>query len=128
MPEAARSRWRLAGRQLVTLVGRLVTHEELNAKEYAAALNCGSDYGQVMAELKLSLPDAVLAFLFFRDSLIETVLQLPETTGLQRSETLTLLNRANALLSEVLRAMMDAFTATEQLQADPPPASEDAIP
>jgi hypothetical protein len=55
-----------------------------------------------------SLPDTVVAFLFFRDSLLETVLQLPETTGLDRDATVEIVSRVNALLNAVLRAMMDA--------------------
>ncbi len=62
-----------------------------------------------MAGAGYSLPDAVLAFLFFRDSLLETVLQLPETTGLDRDATFAIVARANALLNAVLREMMEVF-------------------
>jgi hypothetical protein len=93
----------------VGLVSQLVTHSALDAEQTCTALHFGRDYGRMMARMGHTLPDTVLAFLFFRDSLLETVLQLPETTGINRNATLMLVGRVNALLNSVLRAMMDAF-------------------
>jgi excisionase family DNA binding protein len=104
-----RAHWRVAGRQLLGLVAQLATRSELAPEQHAAALTFGREYGYMMARTEHSLPDAVLAFLFFRDSLQETVLQLPETTGLDRGATLAIVARSNALLNNVLREMMDAF-------------------
>ncbi len=111
LPEEERTRWRAAGRQLLALVAQLVTRPEPPPDQKEAALEFGRNYGRMMARTEHSLPDAVLAFLFFRDSLLETVLQLPETTGLDRNATLPIVARVNALLNEVLRAMMEAFEA-----------------
>ena len=104
-----RGHWRAAGRQLLGLVAQLATRAELSAEQQESALAFGRDYGSMMARTEHSLPDAVLAFLFFRDFLLETVLQLPETTGLDRNATLAIVGRSNALLNAVLREMMDAF-------------------
>jgi hypothetical protein len=60
----------------------------------------------------------VLAFLFFRDFLLETVLQLPETTGLDRDQTVAIVKRVNALLNDVLCEMMRVFEAPAPV-ADP---------
>ncbi len=109
LPEDERGHWRQAGRQLVGLVAQLASKPELPAEQRETALNFGRDYGRLMARQEHSLPDAVLAFLFFRDSLLETVLQLPETTGLDRSATLAIVGRVNDLLNGVLRAMMNAY-------------------
>ena len=111
LPEEERDRWRSAGRQLVGLVAQLATRAELDAEQRQIALDFGRDYGRMMAGIGHNLPDTVLAFLFFRDSLLETVLQLPETTGLDRSATLKIVSRVNLLLNDVLRAMMDAHEA-----------------
>jgi excisionase family DNA binding protein len=110
-----RGHWRAAGRQLLGLVAQLATRAELSGEQQESALQFGRDYGRMMARTEHSLPDAVLAFLFFRDFLLETVLQLPETTGLDRNATLAIVGRSNALLNAVLREMMDAFqeVATE---------------
>jgi len=104
-----RGHWRAAGRQLLGLVAQLATRAELSGEQQESALQFGRDYGRMMARTEHSLPDAVLAFLFFRDFLLETVLQLPETTGLDRNATLAIVGRSNALLNAVLREMMDAF-------------------
>jgi len=104
-----RGHWRAAGRQLLGLVAQLATRTELSAEQQESALRFGRDYGCMMARTEHSLPDAVLAFLFFRDFLLETVLQLPETTGLDRNATLAIVGRSNALLNAVLREMMNAF-------------------
>jgi excisionase family DNA binding protein len=111
LPEDERSQWRAAGRQLVGLVSQLATRTALDEEQISTALHFGRDYGRMMARMGHSLPDTVLAFLFFRDSLLETVLQLPETTGIDRDATLMIVGRVNALLNDVLRAMMEAFEA-----------------
>jgi excisionase family DNA binding protein len=118
LPVEERTRWRDAGRRLVGLVAQLVTRPSLSAEQTESALSFGRDYGHVMARTGHTLPDAVLAFLFFRDSLLETVLQLPETTGLNRDATLQIVGRVNALLNEVLRAMMEAFEAAALVCGD----------
>ncbi len=109
LPEDERGHWRTAGRQLLSLVAQLASRATLEPDQRELALDFGRDYGRMMVRQQHSLPDAVVAFLFFRDSILETVLQLPETTGLDRNATLEIVGRVNALLNAVLRAMMDAF-------------------
>ncbi len=112
LPEADVAQWRVAGRRLVGLVAQLVTHAELPEEQRETALAFGRDYGRTMARSGYRLPDAVIAFLYFRDSILETVLQLPDTTGLQRDATHQIVARVNRLLNDVLRAMMDTFEQT----------------
>lgn len=111
LPEDERAHWRSAGRQLLGLVSQLVSRPSLSDEHLQAALSFGRDYGAVMVRLEHSLPDAVLTFLFFRDSILETMLALPETTGLDRSATLEIVGRVNKLLYEVLRVMMESYEA-----------------
>ncbi|HZG67913.1 MAG TPA: helix-turn-helix domain-containing protein [Herpetosiphonaceae bacterium] len=111
LQEDQRAHWRTAGRGLLALVAGLATRAELSSDQCAAALAFGRNYGRMMASAGHSLPDAVLAFLFFRDFLLETVLQLPETTGLDREQTVAIVKRVNALLNNVLCEMMRVFEA-----------------
>lgn len=111
LDEQERVRWRTAGRSLLGLVAGLATRAELSESQHQMALDFGRDYGLMMAAAGHSLPDAVLAFLFFRDFLLETVLQLPETTGLDRDQTVVIVKRVNTLLNDVLREMMQTFTS-----------------
>jgi hypothetical protein len=59
-----------------------------------------------------------MAFIFFRDSLLETVFSLPETTGLDRDATLAIVRRINHLLNDVLRTMMDAHAQASVERVD----------
>jgi excisionase family DNA binding protein len=112
LDEEQRGRWRAAGRGLLALVAGLAARAELSDTQHEAALEFGRDYGQMMAAADHTLPDAVLAFLFFRDFLLETVLQLPETTGLDRDQTVIIVKRVNTLLNSVLCEMMQTFEAS----------------
>ncbi len=111
LPEEERAYWRDAGRQLIGIVAQLVSREDVPQEQHAAALRFGEQYGRIMARAGYTLPDAVIAFLYFRDALLETVFELPETTGLERSSVLMIVDRANALLNSVLRRMMFSFEA-----------------
>ncbi len=106
--EDERQRQREAGRQLTRLASELVTKPTPTAAQLAEARQIGAEYGRMMARAGHSLPDAVMAFIFFRDSLLETVFSLPETTGLDRDATLAIVRRINDLLNDVLRMMMAA--------------------
>lgn len=104
--DVERQRRRETGRELITLASQMIANREPAAEQRAAARRLGADYGRMMERAGHELPDAVMAFIFFRDSLLETVFSLPETTGLNRDETLAIVRRTNDLLSEVLREMM----------------------
>ncbi|HEX6288399.1 MAG TPA: helix-turn-helix domain-containing protein [Herpetosiphonaceae bacterium] len=110
--EDERQRQRQSGRQLVALTTQLIGKRTPTTEQREIAQRLGREYGEMMARTGHSLPDAVMAFIFFRDSLLETVFSLPETTGLDRDETLAIVRRINDLLNEVLRAMMDAHAQT----------------
>lgn len=108
--EQRRSR-REAGRQLLALASQMIVRNAPTAEQRAEARRLGADYGRIMARTGHTLPDAVMAFIFFRDSLLETIFNLPETTGLDRDATLAIVRRVNDLLNDVLREMMSAHAA-----------------
>ncbi|GAC1557588.1 MAG: helix-turn-helix domain-containing protein [Herpetosiphon sp.] len=105
-----RDQWRVAGRQMVALVSRLAAGSATSDAQHASAKALGRAYGALLNRAGLDLPDAVLTFLFFRDSLVETIFQLPSTTGLDREATLSALRRVNAVLNDVLRIAMQQWT------------------
>jgi excisionase family DNA binding protein len=115
--EDERRQRRESGRQLVALVTQLVSRSSPSGEQRDTAQRLGREYGEMMARTGHSLPDAVMAFIFFRDSLLETVFSLPETTGLDRDATLAIVRRINDLLNDVLRAMMDAHGQATALEA-----------
>jgi excisionase family DNA binding protein len=115
--EEERQRRRHTGRQIIGMATYLITHDAPTDEQRALARQLGVEYGQMMAHTGHTLPDAVMAFIFFRDSLLETVFGLPETTGLDRDATLAIMRRINHLLNDVMGAMMDshAQTAAERI-------------
>jgi excisionase family DNA binding protein len=116
--EAERQRRRETGRQIISLATHLLAHDAPTDEQLVLARRLGVEYGQMMAHTGHTLPDAVMAFIFFRDSLLETVFSLPETTGLDRDATLTIVRRINHLLNDVLRNMMDAHAQTVAERVD----------
>lgn len=113
--EDERHRRREAGRQLISMASQLVVRAAPTPEQREAAQRIGGEYGALMAQSGHTLPEAVMAFIFFRDSLVETVFGLPETTGLDRDAMLTIIHRINDLLNDVLRAMMNAYVQTKPL-------------
>lgn len=108
LDDAERQRRRETGRQIIQMATHLIGHDAPTDEQRTLAQQLGVGYGQMMAHTGHTLPDAVMAFIFFRDSLLETVFSLPETTGLDRDATLAIMRRINQLLNDVMRAMMDA--------------------
>jgi len=106
--EEERQRRRVSGRHLIELATQLIIKQGPTPEQRAEAEQLGREYGRMMAKAGHPLPDAVMAFIFFRDSLLETVFGLPETTGLDRDAMLAIVRRMNDVLNDVLRAMMDA--------------------
>ena len=106
--EAERQRRRETGRQIIGMATHLIANATPTDEHVAQAERLGEEYGEMMARTGHTLPDAVMAFIFFRDSLLETVFSLPETTGLDRDATLAIVRRINHLLNDVLRTMMNA--------------------
>ena len=105
---AQRDELRSVGRQLTALASQL-TNAEATPAQHAVAQAVGQHYGTLLRQAGLDTPDAVMLFLLFRDGLIETVFQLPATTGFDRDATLIALRRINGVLNEALRVMMEQF-------------------
>ncbi len=114
--EDERQRQREVGRHLIAMASELVTERAPTPAQRDKARQIGAEYGRMMARAGHTLPDAIMAFIFFRDSLLETVFSLPETTGLDRDATLAIVRRINDLLNDVLRTMMAAHV--QPLAAD----------
>ena len=68
--ESSRTRLRLFGRQLLALAREYMGHRARRKRLLEEVDLLGYEYGDEMARLKLSLADAVQAFLFFRNSLL----------------------------------------------------------
>jgi excisionase family DNA binding protein len=112
--EVARSRTRLLGQQLMGLTLQYLSsesNEENSAAILQEARRIGHQYAKHSIEQGLSLRMVLQASIFFRDSLIETALQLPETANIRPEANARLLRRVNALLNTVHLAVAEAYDA-----------------
>lgn len=110
--EEGRSRNRLLGQQLMGLTLQYLSsesNEETSASILEEARRIGRLYATNAREQGLPLRATLEASMFFRDSLIETALQLPETANIRVEANVRLMRRVNALLNAVHLAVADVY-------------------
>ena len=108
---SARERHRALGRQLLTLLVRHLQPGGDTEAILAEAREIGRRYGALAREGGLSLPDAVRAFLLFRDMLVESALQTRavQDQGRTGRELLAAHREVGAFLDEVLVALLEKY-------------------
>lgn len=106
--DAARLQHRLLGQQLMGLTLRYLSEENGEAL-LQEACQIGQKYAQIAVESNMPLADALKAALFFRDTLVETALHLPENTHVRPDTSLRLLRRINTLLNAVHLAIAEEY-------------------
>jgi excisionase family DNA binding protein len=110
--EEGRSRNRLLGQQLMGLTLQYLSsesNEETSTSILEEARRIGRLYAANAKEQGLPLRATLEASMFFRDSLIETALQLPETANIRAEANVRLMRRVNALLNAVHLAVADVY-------------------
>jgi excisionase family DNA binding protein len=113
---AGLERKRRTGRQLLGLMVQYVSRRRPEGSLVEEACELGREYGRDMAHEGSSLIDATMAFLFFRDSVMESIFQLPDTRGLDRDEGLEMFQRLSKFMNQVLQAMMEAHAALAEVE------------
>lgn len=111
--EEERRRTRLLGQQLLALTLQFVSREE--GEDPQALLDeasaMGVSYGSHCQAAGLSLRDALEASMFFRDTLVETAMQLPAQSSVTPEDNVRLLRRIHALLNRVHLSIAEAYGA-----------------
>ena len=110
--EEARNRNRLLGQQLMGLTLQYLSSESNESVSLALleeARRIGQQYAMNAKEQGLPLRATLEASIFFRDSLVETALQLPETANISSEANVRLLRRVNALLNAVHLAVAEVY-------------------
>ncbi|MFQ6057743.1 MAG: recombinase family protein [Anaerolineae bacterium] len=102
--EPTRKHHRVLGRRLLGLLMRYLSDEGGRSAVLGEARDIGREYGDLALRRGLSLSEALRAFLFFRDFLLESVLQLPSSTV----DVATIHHQINAFVDQVLLAMVEA--------------------
>jgi len=107
-----RNRNRVLGQRLLGLTLRYLSSEsseESSAKILDEARTIGRQYALFAREQGLPLRVTLEASMFFRDSLIETALEMPEAANIRPEANVRLLRRINNLLNAVHLAVADVY-------------------
>jgi excisionase family DNA binding protein len=108
--DESRARHRLLGQQLMGLTLRYLSDDN-GESLLQEAQHIGEEYAAIALESDMPLTDALRASMFFRDTLVETALQLPENVHVKAEVSLRLLRRINTLLNAVQLAIAEVFDA-----------------
>jgi excisionase family DNA binding protein len=103
-PAGAREQHRDLGRQVVMALSELISGPDVGRARDPRAEELGKAYGELNRKYKIATGDALRAFLFFRRSFLESLIELAKTSpGL---DALTLLRRAGDFVDAMLLAMV----------------------
>src|SRR5450759_1011205 len=109
--EAAREAYRRLGRRVLELLLRAVTKNDLADELRQEAIQLGNEDGSITCTSHVPVADAVRAFLYFRNIVDESVLQLVEVRGSRDHQDIPWaesLRQIQALTNEILPALIEA--------------------
>ncbi len=109
MSEADRQAWRRVGQQLMGVVLRYISAHDEHSPLLEEARAIGRSYARLAREAGLSLTDAIAAALFFRDSLVEAAMDLPDEANIRPAESARLLRRISRVANEVQLAVVAGY-------------------
>ena len=106
--DSSRSRMRLFGRRLLTLTTDYINRRRRRPELLEEARFLGQDYGQEMVRQMLSLEDAMRAFSFFRNYLLDG-LQNALGPSISSTEVYHTWQQVNLITDEVLESMARVY-------------------
>ena len=107
--ESDRQQNRELGRRLMGVMLQYVSLSEGGEDLLAEAVAIGGDYAQNGRALGLSLVETLQAMLFFRDTLVEAAVQMPEAARTGPEANVRLVRRINGLLNAVQLAIAGIY-------------------
>lgn len=114
LDENTREQNRLMGRQLMALTLQYISNGD-DDRLIDEARRMGAEYGRTCLAIHMPLTDALQASMFFRDTMMETALQLPENVNIRPEANVRLLRRINTLLNAVHLAIAEVYDATDSV-------------
>ncbi len=112
LDETTRERNRMLGRQLMALTLQYISNGD-DERLIDEARRIGGEYGRTCRQINMPLTDALQASMFFRDTMIESALQLPENVNIRPEANVRLLRRINTLLNAVHLAVAEVYDAPD---------------
>ena len=107
--EEDRERKRALGRRLMGLMLQYVSLSEGGDDILEEARSIGREHAENALGLRLPLVEAITAMLFFRDTMVEVAIQLPEVAHVRPEANTKLLRRINLLLNAVQLAIAETY-------------------
>lgn len=104
-----KSAHRRLGRQLMGLTLQYLSNENDEASFLAEARTIGRLYGRMGQKHEMPLSGALQLLMFFRDTLLETALELPLANRIKTEANVNLVRRLNRLLNEVQLAIAEVY-------------------
>jgi excisionase family DNA binding protein len=111
--ETARDAYRKLGRRMLELLLHALTESTFSDELRREAVQLGKEYGSITCTSHVPVADAVRAFLYFRDIVDDSMLQLAEVRGTRDHPDIPWaesLRQIQALTNEVLPALIEAAT------------------
>lgn len=109
--EGNRDLLRDLGRRLVEMAGEYLDKRTRRSGLLEEALEVGEEYGRILIDAGLPLPNAVNAYIGFRKTMDETTRQTAIREGMPLDEALAAYGQVHALGDQVLLGMTAAYEA-----------------
>ena len=107
--EEERAHKRQLGRRLMGIILQYVSLAEGGEALLEEARAIGHEHAENALKLGMPLTVALKAALFFRDSMVEAAIELPETVNVRPAANTHLLRRINTVLNTVQIAIVEAY-------------------
>jgi excisionase family DNA binding protein len=108
--EQTRQAHRMLGRRLLEALTRYLAEPSSHASLSAEIREMGAEYARLSVQHAIGLTDSVRAFLFFRDLLTESVIQLAEVLSLHTPRDWSeRLRQVNLITDELLLALIEEY-------------------
>ena len=111
LDEEARRQYRMSARSLFQgLTNYIATHGEAAATE---AYAIGYEYASRARRYNLSYVDAAKAFLFFRDTLVESVIKVYSEANIPSKRATEMYTKMHSFTDEILISLLETFRKLE---------------
>jgi excisionase family DNA binding protein len=100
------------GRKLMALVLQYVSQDQNGAAILSEASSVGVDYARMALAVGMPLSTVLQAVMFFREMLLETVLDLPDSVNARPQDQKRLVGRVSELLNAVELAVVQTYEQT----------------
>lgn len=111
LDEEARGQYRISARSLFQGLMNYVATDEAEAAHEAYAI--GYEYASRARRYKLSYVDAAKAFLFFRDTLIESVIKVYSEAHISSKRSSEMYSKTHAFTDQILISLLETYQKLE---------------